>query len=54
MIYEMCSLKPPFRAEDMEGLFNKITLGYEFKILINLKVYILKSLLNFQQNLIIS
>ena len=25
VIYEMCALKPPFRADDMEGLFNKVT-----------------------------
>jgi NIMA (never in mitosis gene a)-related kinase len=25
VVYEMCALKPPFRAEDMEGLFNKVT-----------------------------
>ena len=23
----MCALKPPFRADDMEGLFNKVTMG---------------------------
>jgi NIMA (never in mitosis gene a)-related kinase len=25
VVYEMCALKPPFRADDMEGLFNKVT-----------------------------
>jgi NIMA (never in mitosis gene a)-related kinase len=25
VLYEMCALKPPFRADDMEGLFNKVT-----------------------------
>lgn len=25
VLYEMSSLKPPFRADDMEGLFKKIT-----------------------------
>ena len=24
----MTTLKPPFRAEDMEGLFKKVTRGY--------------------------
>lgn len=28
VIYEMCSLKPPFRAEDMEDLFKKVTKGF--------------------------
>lgn len=27
VIYEMASLKPPFRAEDMEGLYKKVTKG---------------------------
>lgn len=27
VLYEICSLKPPFRADDMEGLFNKVTQG---------------------------
>lgn len=27
VLYEMCALKPPFRADDMEGLFNKVTTG---------------------------
>ena len=27
VLYEMCALKPPFRADDMEGLFNKVTMG---------------------------
>lgn len=27
VIYEIASLKPPFRAEDMEGLFNKVVKG---------------------------
>ncbi len=30
VIYEMASLKPPFRAEDMEGLYKKVNQG-EFK-----------------------
>lgn len=25
VLYEMSSLKPPFKADDMEGLFKKIT-----------------------------
>ena len=28
----MCSLKPPFRSEDMEGLYNKVIKGYYPKI----------------------
>jgi NIMA (never in mitosis gene a)-related kinase len=27
VFYEMITLKPPFRAENMEGLFNKVTKG---------------------------
>lgn len=30
VIYEMASLKPPFRAEDMEGLYKRVTKG-QFK-----------------------
>ena len=25
VLSELCALKPPFRADDMEGLFNKVT-----------------------------
>lgn len=32
VLYEMCALKPPFRADDMEGLFNKVTSGIYPKI----------------------
>ena len=28
VLYEMCALKPPFRANDMEELFKKVTKGY--------------------------
>ena len=27
VLYEMTTLKPPFRAEDMEGLYKKVTRG---------------------------
>ena len=27
VIYEMASLRPPFRAEDMEGLYEKVSEG---------------------------
>ena len=27
VIYEMTTLEPPFKAEDMEGLFSSVTLG---------------------------
>lgn len=27
VLYELITLKPPFRAEDMEGLFKKVTRG---------------------------
>ncbi|EGR32912.1 protein kinase domain protein [Ichthyophthirius multifiliis] len=27
VLYEMCALKPPFMANDMEGLFNKVQMG---------------------------
>ena len=32
IIYEMCTLKPPFRAENMEGLFKKVTRGVYDKL----------------------
>lgn len=32
MIYEMTTLKPPFRAEDMDGLYKKIIKGAYTKI----------------------
>jgi NIMA (never in mitosis gene a)-related kinase len=32
VLYEMASLKPPFRAENMEGLYNKVTKGNVAKI----------------------
>lgn len=28
----MCTLKPPFRAEDMDGLYKKVTKGQYSKI----------------------
>jgi NIMA (never in mitosis gene a)-related kinase 1/4/5 len=28
VLYEMTTLKPPFRAEDMEGLYKKVIRGY--------------------------
>jgi NIMA (never in mitosis gene a)-related kinase 1/4/5 len=27
VLFEMCALKPPFRSEDMEGLYRKVTKG---------------------------
>ena len=27
VLYELITLKPPFKAEDMEGLFKKVTRG---------------------------
>ena len=27
MLYEMCGLVPPFRADDMQGLFKKVVKG---------------------------
>ena len=27
VLYEMCCLKPPFRAEDMDGLYKKVIKG---------------------------
>lgn len=27
IVYEMCELKPPFRAQDMAHLFKKVTSG---------------------------
>ncbi len=32
MLYEVCALKPPFRAEDMEGLYKKVVRGLYPKI----------------------
>jgi NIMA (never in mitosis gene a)-related kinase len=32
VLYEMCTLKPPFRAEDMDGLYKKVTKGQYSKI----------------------
>jgi NIMA (never in mitosis gene a)-related kinase len=32
VIYEMCTLKPPFRAEDMDGLYKKVIKGQYSKI----------------------
>jgi NIMA (never in mitosis gene a)-related kinase len=32
VIYEMCTLKPPFRAEDMDGLYKKVNKGQYSKI----------------------
>ena len=32
VLYEMTTLKPPFRAEDMSGLFKKVVRGYYPKI----------------------
>lgn len=32
VLYEIISLKPPFRARDMEGLYRKVTRGYYSKI----------------------
>ena len=28
VLYEMTTLKPPFRAEDMEGLYKKVLRGF--------------------------
>jgi len=32
VIYEMTTLKPPFRAEDMDGLYKKVIKGSYSKI----------------------
>ena len=32
VLYEMTTLKPPFRAEDMEGLYKKVIRGFYPKI----------------------
>lgn len=32
VLYEFISLKPPFRARDMEGLYKKVTRGYFSRI----------------------
>lgn len=32
VLYEMTTLKPPFRAEDMNGLYKKVVKGYYPKI----------------------
>lgn len=49
VLYEMTTLKPPFRAQNMEGLYQKVIKGIYPRI--NLKIYsedlasIIKSLL---------
>jgi len=30
VLYECCALKPPFRADDMEELYKKVTKGFLF------------------------
>jgi len=32
VFYEMTTLKPPFHAKDMEGLYNKVIRGYYPKL----------------------
>ncbi len=32
VLYEMCALKPPFRGEDMEDLFKKVTKGFSINL----------------------
>ena len=32
VLYEMITLKPPFHAKDMEGLYKKVTRGYYNKL----------------------
>jgi len=32
VLYEFTTLKPPFRARDMEGLYRKVTRGYYSRI----------------------
>lgn len=32
VLYEMATLNPPFRGEDMEGLYKKVIRGYYQKI----------------------
>jgi len=32
VLYEMITLKPPFHAKDMEGLYKKVTRGYYSKL----------------------
>lgn len=37
MLYEMIALKPPFRAQNMEGLYKKVVRGVYPKI--NMEIY---------------
>jgi len=50
----MITLRPPFRAENMEGLYNKVIKGILFQLpniyLFKLKDNIIKSLIDFLQN----
>lgn len=32
VLYEMAALKPPFRSEDMEGLFKKVVRGFYARV----------------------
>ena len=32
VLYELCVLNPPFRADDMDGLYKKVTKGVYTKI----------------------
>lgn len=27
LLYELCCLEPPFRADDLKGIYNKIKIG---------------------------
>jgi NIMA (never in mitosis gene a)-related kinase len=36
VVYEIVTLKPPFRAEDMEGLYKKILRGIYITLLLYL------------------
>ncbi|EGR32229.1 protein kinase domain protein [Ichthyophthirius multifiliis] len=54
VFYEITTLKPPFRAEDMEGLYKKVIKGHYPKISSNYSLdlaHIIRSLLQVQSNL---
>jgi len=44
VLYEMAALKPPFRANDMEGLYRKVWLF--FFIILKLKLLLLLKIIN--------
>jgi len=38
VLYEMTTLKPPFRAENMEGLYKRVTRGISIYLMIYIRL----------------